>query len=1678
ISGLIDEIRISNIARSPSEFNLQLPPVNLVATPSGTTINLNWQNGGGAVPLMRYRIYRGADSTTLSLIDSTTSTSYANSGLAEATYFYRVSAVDSTGFEGATSYAASATITGEPPIPILASPADSAVNQNTRPTLTWNASTGAIKYHLQVSQSPTFSTTVFDDTTITTTSRQVGPLQNNRTHYWRVRGGNTSGWSNYSSVFMFSTSLPPSFSSISIRNSFTSPGSRPTGLAWNGRNLWMIDNLKNVYKLDTSGTVLSSFAVSGFPDNDLSWDGTGLWIGDGAVGTPFDHVKVDSVGNRVDSLDAYYWANSGLEWDGKFFWVGDYNFSVLHKHRKDGSKVLDFSTSAIFGHPTGLSYDGVNLWVGTSAEGGNDIFKYSTTGTALYQFDLSTLGISPTPGSFASVAWDGQSLWYAPDDQFTIYRLNVPYYHSPPSVPVLVSPLNSLSPAVPTDVTLTWNRSLDATSYRVQLATAANFLSGLIVNDSTVVDSVRAVSNLSTGTTYYWRVNAKNSGGTSAYSVVFSFETSDTIAPVETDLYKYDIYGDTSPGPTTIVSSTAGPETTLTVTALTNGITYYFRATAVDQSNNVSTYSNEVAAIPQLPPLLGEYTNDANTVLLLHMNEPSGSTVSDASSYSNNGTASGTTIVDGRFGKARNFNGDPDRILIPQNGQFNPGSGFTVEAWVNYNPFPSNVSYGVSNDEAFSLMVSPESGSKARATFRLALNPYGSAFVDAIAPNSFDVQQWHHLAGVVSGATAYIYVDGVLRGAAPITGTLNSTTMDLIVGARGTLDYYRGQVDEVRISNIARSPNQFNLQLPPRNLSASVSGTTINLSWQNGGGMVPLMRYKIYRGADSTNVTVQDSSTSASFQNSGLNPTTTYFYRISAVDSTGFESAMSYAASATTGSGGGSAPSAPTAQSATNVAQTSFTANWSSVGTATGYRLDVSISSSFASYISGYQDLDVGNVVSSNVTGLSQSTNYYYRVRAYNASGTSTNSGTINVTTSASGDVTAPGSPINPTINPNTWSNSPSFTISWTNPSDPSGIAKAWYRLNSIPTSGTPGIETNISGSSFPISVSQGTTSIYFYLADGAGNKNPASAVSVIAKFDNVKPTVSDDSINVDPFNTGSPQSIGISATASDLTSGVESLRLEYRRAGTNWISSQSQEYLSPNGGTALIPEPFLSDNKNFGVDYRIVAEDSAGNKSYTPTHSVQIRITQASNPRTDASGNNVTQPSVGSLPSGNDAQLAYRMFSVPLNLDNKRPDDVFETKTGLGAYDQKVWRFFKLNNARNDFDEYPTFSNDTVITPGRAFLLILKSGAVVKVGSGSIPKAEDYAKTGIPLLAGYNFIGNPFNFTVPIESLSVDNGSYTMWEFVGENDTETPKDGWRSNPPNLKAWEGIVININTPSTLRFNITDRPGSAAFPDGNIAKAYGTTSKKITWSMRLKARRLDGGLPDDENVIGLAEGAVSGADEFDMFEHPLVGDRSVLLSFTNDEGVLTHDFRGVGEEGYVWDFKLITPDENAKVKLFFEGLSDAPSEVHLLDLDTKMPHRLNAESRLEVNTFKGQRNFRLIVGSLEFAKKHNNGIDLVPKEFALYQNYPNPFNPETVIRYSLPNASFVYKVSLKVYNLLGQEVARLVEAEQSSGFYEAKHEGRNLTTGAYFYRFVVSGESKESSYTSVKRMMLMK
>ena len=98
-----------------------------------------------------------------------------------------------------------------------------------------------------------------------------------------------------------------------------------------------------------------------------------------------------------------------------------------------------------------------------------------------------------------------------------------------------------------------------------------------------------------------------------------------------------------------------------------------------------------------------------------------------------------------------------------------------------------------------------------------------------------------------------------------------------------------------------------------------------------------------------------------------------------------------------------------------------------------------------------------------------------------------------------------------------------------------------------------------------------------------------------------------------------------------------------------------------------------------------------------------------------------------------------------------------------------------------------------------------------------------------------------------------------------------------------------------------------------------------------------------------------------------------------------------------------------------------------------------------------------------------------LDL-PKEYVLDQNYPEPFNPTTTIRFALPTDS---KVILKIYNLLGQVVATLVDGDLNAGYQSVEWNAASIASEVYFYRFEAASIGNPSkTFTQVRKMLLVK
>lgn len=125
--------------------------------------------------------------------------------------------------------------------------------------------------------------------------------------------------------------------------------------------------------------------------------------------------------------------------------------------------------------------------------------------------------------------------------------------------------------------------------------------------------------------------------------------------------------------------------------------------------------------------------------------------------------------------------------------------------------------------------------------------------------------------------------------------------------------------------------------------------------------------------------------------------------------------------------------------------------------------------------------------------------------------------------------------------------------------------------------------------------------------------------------------------------------------------------------------------------------------------------------------------------------------------------------------------------------------------------------------------------------------------------------------------------------------------------------------------------------------------------------------------------------------------------------------------------------------------------------------------NGTIAYELSLPSGQMSYRAFRDEWGTISGEHSSPDITPSKYILYQNYPNPFNPFTKIKYQLAKNS---NVTLKIYDLLGKEVATLVNESLKAGIYETEFNASNLSSGIYYYRLITG------DFSDTKKMILIK
>ena len=452
--------------------------------------------------------------------------------------------------------------------------------------------------------------------------------------------------------------------------------------------------------------------------------------------------------------------------------------------------------------------------------------------------------------------------------------------------------------------------------------------------------------------------------------------------------------------------------------------TYVYRVRAVNAASIPSGYSNTVTVTTPTPPHL------VGLVAAYGFAEGAGQTSANISPSGNLlalNTATWTT--QGKFGNALSFAGG-QYATVNDSNSLDLTNALTLEAWVYPTAAPANWTSIVLKEQLGGMVSSMYTGAPSGLGGMPTAWGYVTTEVSVGATGPIPVNAWTHLATTFDGAQLKLFVNGVLAGTQALSGNLVTSNGALRIGGNTIWDeYFTGRIDEVRIFNrvLTESDIQADMNRPidqptsqpdtvppsaPGTLTATaVTSTQIDLAWNASTDDTGVANYEVERCAGSgCSAFVRIATpTTTSYLDNTVAPSTTYVYRVRAVDASQNTSAYWIAATATTPAVlDTQAPGAPGTLTAVAASQSQINLGW---GAATdnvgviGYRVERCAGVSCATFI----EIATPATTSYNDATAAASITYRYRVRAVDAAG---NLGAYsNLATATTPDTQAPGAP-------------------------------------------------------------------------------------------------------------------------------------------------------------------------------------------------------------------------------------------------------------------------------------------------------------------------------------------------------------------------------------------------------------------------------------------------------------------------------------------------------------------------------------------------------------------------------------------------------------------------------------------------------------------------------------------
>ncbi len=210
-----------------------------------------------------------------------------------------------------------------------------------------------------------------------------------------------------------------------IAKSFDIPGHFPTGLTFDGKNIWLADyKTDKLYSIDPkTGKVIRSIPAPAYWPEGLAWDGEALWNADIKGGIPLSEnydgkiYRIDpNDGTILKTIQAPSYSPRGLTWDGKYLWcVDDASDQVIQFSPEDGTTIKSFRSPS--SNPMGITFDGKYLWISDRSK------------DKIYMVDPDNgmvIIITEAPGEYTrGMCYDGETIWAVDYQRDKLFKLKI-----------------------------------------------------------------------------------------------------------------------------------------------------------------------------------------------------------------------------------------------------------------------------------------------------------------------------------------------------------------------------------------------------------------------------------------------------------------------------------------------------------------------------------------------------------------------------------------------------------------------------------------------------------------------------------------------------------------------------------------------------------------------------------------------------------------------------------------------------------------------------------------------------------------------------------------------------------------------------------------------------------------------------------------------------------------------------------------------------------------------------------------------------------------------------------------------------------------------------------------------------------------------------------------------------